>query len=100
MGSAYMLPVDQLIDSRANAVRDIFGLQRMIKDVREVLDTRSKKELAVMKNKNQQLIDQLNSLKYENGQSSRRLEALKLEIKKDGQCFIKKGDGHQKLAVD
>ena len=99
MGSAYMLPVDQLIDSRTNAVRDVFGLQRLIKDVRDVLETRSKKEVNLMGSKNQQMTDQLNQLKYENGQSMRKLEALQLEIKKDGQCFVKKGDADKRYAV-
>ena len=92
MGSAYMLPVDDLIDTRANAVRDVFGLQRMIKDVRVVMETRSKKEVDLMESKNKQMIDTLNQIKYENGQSTRRLEALQLEIKKDGQCIVKKDD--------
>ena len=99
MGSAYMIPVDKLIDSRTSAVRDIFGLQRMIKDVRGVLEVRSKKELHLMTTKNQQMIDQLNQLKYENAQSSRKLESLQLEIKKDGQCFVKKGDGDKRFLV-
>lgn len=94
-----MLPVDQLIDERASSVRDIFGLQRMVKDVREALDRRSKKELHMMANKNQQMTHHLNQLKYENGQSSRRLEALKLELKKDGQCYVKKGDADKMLLV-
>lgn len=82
MGNACNTPIAQLIQSKSNGAKDVYALQRMMRDVRDALQNRSHKEIAFMENKNSRMVSVLNDLVHSNAKDQRRLDSLLTELKR------------------
>ena len=100
MNNACNNPIDHLMNRRIDAIRDKTDVQRMIRDMREAMTNRSKKEISFMEGKNQRLVTAVNQMVYDNQQDIRRLEKLRAVLKKDGLCAVKQNDAQSRFEVD
>lgn len=97
MGSVCMLPIDSIIKQRSSNIRNVAGIQRLVRDVRTAMDVRSNKEIRMMTDKNEKMKKTINDMNYENAEAMRKLESMRAEIKRDSYCVIKQGDDNNKL---
>lgn len=98
MGSVCKVPIDSIIKQRCDNMRSITDVQRLVREVRQAMDTRSTKEIRLMTEKNEKMKKAINELVYENAKSLRILESMHSELKRDGLCVIKQGDSEHRRA--
>ena len=89
MGNVCHTNIKAAVGQHEKGMRNMMGVQRMMRDVRDILEVRSSKEQAFMESKNAKMATSLNQLIYENTQALRKLESLRNELKKDGTSLIK-----------
>ena len=99
MGNVCHTNIKKTVEWNDRGIKNMFGVQRMMREVRDILETRSTKELAFMDSKNTKMASALNQLIYENSQALRKLESLRNELKKDGTSFIRENNLEKKISV-
>lgn len=97
MGSVCMLPIDSIIKQRSDNIRNVAGIQRLVRDVRTAIDIRANKEIRMMTDKNEKMNKAVNDMHYANANGMRRLESMRAELKRDGYSIIKQGNAAIRL---
>jgi len=89
IGNVCHTNIKTTVDQHDKGMRNMMGVQRMMRDVRDIMEVRASKEQGFMESKNSKMATSLNQLIYENTQALRKLESLRNELKKDGTSLIK-----------
>ena len=89
--------IEEMIKRRIEGVRDIYGIQRMVRDVRQIMNKRKEKEIEVLEDRNKEMVTKWNKLVEENRKKREVLESCRRELIRDGSSLIKDSNTEGKL---